>query len=401
MPPKRSIILKDILIYGEKEVRHGDFIKILGQNFNLVFCKTVSEIASAVFDVIMVFEKGNLASACNFAVKKNIPILFVSRTSLLEGQFSMDFFYIGQLVLIKDSVLDQVRINEFTTALDAPCVLADYIPYKKPISNQLCVLFHIENIFQQFDPLYNIIDLINPLSKFNVTVLTKMPITAGLFNDGIQICQLEEQEDFIAKADIVVGSGQTIRKAIAMGKPAIVLGVKGYGGFVDKENIEHLFESQFQGRSGGTINERIPSVLFFDDFFMITKKAEKDMEDILSFNRAYLEKKNQDFMVAIGRIIEDAIDAQRKIDTLNEYTSISRSSIFDINPVGNGSYVIVNKVSKQFHSVIKQDEYVILEKFQDGELLGKVARDCEYDRDMKMFKDFIRELIYEKILIIG
>ena len=393
--------MKCIIIFGENTEAYTDFIEVLQQNYHFLFSSKMDNLLLEGLAAVMVFERKYLELARDFADKEKIPLFFVAKVSLLRGQFSLNPFLIDQMLLIQDSTLDRISSNEFTSILHPPCVIPHNLPNKEYRWGMRNVLFYIENIFHQFDPIYNIIDLINTLTKLNVTVLSDKQEITNLFNEGIKVYHLDHHmETHIIRADIVVGSGSIIRKAIAMKKPAIVLGVNGYGGFVGKENIQHLFESQFHGRPGGSINELIPRILFYDDFFRITERPKKDLEDTLVFNRDFLKKKNQNFISAVELIIQNAIDLQQKIGALNEFTRISKSTIFDINSIGSGSYVIVNKESKQFHSIIKEEEYNVIQKFNAGELLGKVSKGYGYNHDMKMFKDFIVELIKEKILII-
>jgi hypothetical protein len=198
--------------------------------------------------------------------------------------------------------------------------------------------------------------------------------------------------------DLVYGSGVRCLVSLLLGIPTVVVGVRGYGGLVDSENIEEHLKSNFQGRIGGEIAEEIPYWILSDQFSGFISSKDEIRKSALFLaglvakschpKTIFLQIENE--LYHLNRLV-------KKIKT-NGVLSLQpkvMSGIYIAKSLTDGIYDIVNRGGLIVGN-ISQDEKIIIEKCNGANTVSALGKATGHKSEI--IRKFILELWHNKVI---
>ena len=183
-------------------------------------------------------------------------------------------------------------------------------------------------------------------------------------NSNIMIIRKEKISDTFKFAKIIIGEGQSAIRGIMMEKPVLVLGNFGYGGLVDNNNIDLLFNDGFFGRPGGAKDEHLPFELIEYDLNEAKKKPKAELK--------MLKERLKNLITEEYNILTEYIEY---------HTSVNEQNICDIKLFKNSLYSLVstsssnvfylkNNITNQLICKLNKDEANFIEYFEESSTIS-------------------------------
>lgn len=344
----------------------------------------------------------------NKAKSKAKPILILVKASVISWVYSISLEGIDKIVVIKDTFLFNQRLlpNYITSVIVAPSEIINFTelklkhrlskPQKSIVLTKPRILIKIEPVFLGFNPIYHMIRFINTLNSFDVKIKGITDEIMKLCNNRIMRTD-EEDIDLLNEADLVIGNGSIIYKAIFFGKPAIVIGNNGIGGFVSETTIMNLYEFLFTGRPGGGYNEVIPENVLYHEMKEILGR---ELKETLDFNTKFLMDKCLEFKSFLAKSMLEAKDNYEKKASISSETKLCLSSNYTITSWINDSFKIEYVPLAKNYALIEKDEAVILSAFKETNSIENIAKEMGYENDFTNFFEFVKSLVNEQILLV-
>lgn len=110
--------------------------------------------------------------------------------------------------------------------------------------------------FFNSQPQYHVNIYVDPSLKSTLRLLT---------NKNISIHSLAKEIGHLQENDVFLSAGSGINSLLSYKRPVMILGNRGYGGWMNKKNFELHHQNGFAGRIGGENNESIPWKLLLED----------------------------------------------------------------------------------------------------------------------------------------
>lgn len=228
-----------------------------------------------------------------------------------------------------------------------------------------------------------LVRLFNQLTSWNIIFQTKYKQLSSVFNGNIKIVNNKEDiQLLIQQSDVVAGTGYAALYAILCNKPCIVVGEKGYGGLISKDNLKEQYRSFFQGRIGGRYMEMLPNNLIVEDL----RTTDVDNYDgICGLLFQFSEQLQNDLKQALNELVR----LRKMVD--NQFMSIvlvfnSDFTVFK----GNDRYWIMNRYNKQMKGWINEVQYrTAIEWFIGPNKIPDTLR----KEDLVLVREFIRNKI--------
>lgn len=373
-------------------------ITLLTSGHNSIFFNesTIKEDDLIIPDIIIAFNRRGLIKAKKINKSYNVPLIFSFCNSDIESEYNGKWNEWNNLIVINDNnnIITKLFPDYFTTFLNLPFQYGEYRPtlFDK---KKLTIYVGFDDLKKNSSILFEIAPVINSLSQVKFIIIGKGNMLLNHFNTNVQLNSRNIQfED----ADLVIGSGTVIEKAIACSKPCIVVGPRGFGGWVTKANLEKQLTTGFQGRIGGNIGEYIPDEILKDEIFDFMDMEQKQIQKVTNENHKLLQKYYgqtiEQLLLSLTNIIKDHKTITE--DLLS--TKLQVSQIFTLRQINDKQYIIQKRDTKQYHSILDGAEYKVISEFINVNHVSDVIAKCGYDNDAETFLEFIRELINEKIL---
>lgn len=210
-------------------------------------------------------------------------------------------------------------------------------------------------------------------------------------NSNIEIIRKKEKiSDAFRFAKVIIGEGQSAIRGIMMEKPVLVLGIFGYGGLVDNNNIDLLFNDGFSGRQGGAKDEHLPFELIEYDLKEAKKKTKVELKK--------LKERLKNLITDEYNILTEDIEY---------HTSVKEQNIRDMKLLKNSLYSLVstssinvfylkNNITNQLICKLNKDESDFIEYLDKSSTIS----DFNLKKPGCMINnDFIADLTSLKVLI--
>lgn len=242
--------------------------------------------------------------------------------------------------------------------------------------------------------LYSIISALNQLSWLSIDIRTNHSFKS-IVNSNIHIINKIVNNELI-EYSLVIANKMTAATAVLSGVKCIVIGEKGYGGIVNKENIEQLYNSNFNGRTGGYIGETIPLKLLIKDIVTVTKSNEtknyhNKINNILhNFQSKQTENLKTYIDAMMNNYYTQKMDIQSAVIKFNFFYQISQS---------NEKEWAIKDTFGKFQFNIGKNEYLLISEFKKPTQVKEAIEKLGFINNSDVAISFIKELLKNKILI--
>lgn len=357
------------------------------------------------FDLILTSTSNNVGVLKKIFRSTGIPIIGLIDSSdyalkKIAGHNKMDKLILLNPPLDYPNVLLQPAFNlQWRIPVIFPSTSIDY-SLGDPKSPRMVVA--IEGGTGLSSPVFQLVSLMNKLSNLKTTLVTENKGMQKILNSNIRIVSREKTDliQIVAESDIVVGSGRLAEQAVAMDKPVIIVGERGYDGLLTEDIFELQYQNQFQGRVGGTPGEFIPEKLLMENIFDLLEWGNDRINAITRANRKLLQKKEEDQKAALNQLLHKIEKQYRQIKNKLLETRLKLADCWRLQLITNDKYLLTNSVTGKFHSHFETEEASIIELFREGCQVKEALNESGYSEEPGLFTNFIRNLIDENILMI-
>ena len=368
-------------------------------------------------DAVLTYTRQGLSQVNDLANRPDAPIIHLVNAENLEEEYPEDIVPVSKIIVVGNSNIGLFQ-KEMIASLFLPPVVS--VPATteglRMILNQvqnamtdetetkkLKILVDIKTIYTNgYSLIYRLAPLLNALAGSKIAVLYDEKPLLPLFNKNVSLVRRKETdiEKLLSESDLIIGSGESIYKGIALKKPCIVVGEQGYGGVITPQNFDWQLKTNFQGRIGGYLNEFIPENLLAND----VKKTERTAKEELLKNareikelldKAFDETKEQ-WRNCLSAVIQQY--KQRKNNLRN--TKIKVSNTFSLIAFSDEKFVLTYNATRKVHSDFGKAEADIINAFVEGCVVQDALNNCGYTNDADSFLEFINMLLDEKIVVI-
>lgn len=212
-------------------------------------------------------------------------------------------------------------------------------------------------------------------------------------NPNIRIIKsFEKSNELFSSAKIIIGEGQSAIRGILQEIPVLVLGSFGYGGIVNMDNIDSLFQNGMSGRNGGARDEYFPLELIAYDFSEANKITKKELKKIKMDVEKLILKEYDVLLENINYYsnlkVQNKDNIQLNKNELYEIISTSSSKI----------YYLRNKITNQLLYELNKDEASFIEFFENGSTLLDfyMKNPC-----IKISDSLIEDMVSLKVFVYG
>lgn len=142
-------------------------------------------------------------------------------------------------------------------------------------------ILYISGNENDFNGYMKIISIFNALPEINLFLFCTEIFARNLIQYiNNNICIITDVEKLEANIIITYGTGAI--HFIKQKLPVFIFGPYGYGGMVNKENLEYLIENGFMGRPGGNYQEIIPPTIVKEDLLFLDKihNLDENLEEL-------------------------------------------------------------------------------------------------------------------------
>lgn len=209
---------------------------------------------------LVVFQNADVWQTPFFRKLKKVPWLFISTRRDIQGYIAPAPHLFGVVNMSGVDLTVWGVPHEMQLRLPQPVEkTADYYFYEeKP---EICRIVYCPTDTSVHT---NDFKLLSSLQATNiqVTLLSdSYRALATAFPPSVEIGSPKKWFSTFQKAHVVIASGQDAIRAMALGKPCVIVGDRGLGGLVTPANYETLQSGCFTGRKGGYVGEMVPSDL--------------------------------------------------------------------------------------------------------------------------------------------
>lgn len=332
-------------------------------------------------DCILLLNNGLMqeAKSCRDNLKK--PLIYMLYKSDSLANYTLDTDDIDHIILINDIDID---ITLPYTSLTSEIAVPLYIEEDNLFSgkNSIDILVSTEGHLFNDTVLLKITRCLNKMPQFKIEVNTNNQDLSEIMNSNVQVFdKMISLEEKIINSKIIIGSGYSIYYAIKHRKPFIVLGEKGYGGIVNRDNIMAHFLGFFQGSICGKFDGKIPVSLVYDDIINLIKDSSINT-NIYEVLKELINKNNTNFINSINKIIHHNIFIEES------YSEFKLNNDYIFEPIDSNNMNILNRYTQQVVAILDMHyAKIILEYKNSAKQLS--LNDTKY----------IKELIINRILI--
>lgn len=351
-------------------------------------------------DLILTYDKAGLDQIEAFTRTNNTPVIALLNAC---SDYIADYNQIDKVVLLNKPV-DYPSIlfqSEQVFSWKIPCFFNPNVNYQIKKTRKHKILVDMNGKGSCFSPLYQIIPCLNKLLNYDISVISDIVNLSKMLNENIKVIKDRDAdiEHLIEESDIVIGCGETISKTIAFGRPVIVVGERGFGGLITKETFQQQYQNNFQGRIGGEQGEYIPEKLFLDSIFDLAEWQSEFVNIIIQENWELLKHESIKQEKAFNDFLQQIIKSHKQIKDDLENINLKLSINWELVPFSKGNFSFVNALTGHLHCHFEKEEAEIIELFRKESKVRKALEEAGYKEEPRLFLDFIRVLVNEKILV--
>lgn len=264
---------------------------------------------------------------------------------------------------------------------------------------RILVIIHHQNLF--FSPFYQIAPWLNKLLNFDIKVVSDNKALRKMLNPNIKAIaeKRAEMDQLMVETDIFLGSGDAALKAIALGKPMIIAGERGYGGLINKENFLVQYHNHFQGRIGGELGELIPEKLLMDNVLDLLEWGSERVNKMVKENHQLLKKESAKQEKTFLDFLQLTVNSHEQLKNDLWTMKLKLSGAWQLLPLTQDKYVLNNIQTGYVHSHFEKEEAEIIRLFGKGITVKKALTTSGYEEEPEMFTEFVQDLVHEKILV--
>jgi len=341
------------------------------------------------YDVAISFGRRGYSNMCKYMGYRNIPHIYMLAQSDWMSEY-IDSQKYDHILSIMDSVyrMAPIYLKNNVTKIGLPFILPN-----APLSDYPGATSRILVNISDTDVLLNILPVLNGLHH-------NMPITIvgnyrfkNLFNPNIEYIHASiDTNDLIKKSSIIIGNGHTVLAGLLQCKPVVIVGCRGLGGLVTKENIATQYCAGFHGRVGAEKGEFVPAVLLEREIKKGLQFIDKRNEEQLAVV-SFLAQAYQRNVVCLNQLLMSVIKQKKESWTL----LWEKNPSFDYQRIGNNSYIVTNMDTNKMLFSIRYEECQIIEYFTEPATPQDVFNKSKYG-NIEAFREFIDQLIFHRIL---
>ncbi len=365
----------------------------------------LDNLSNQVFDVLVAHTSLGLQQALPIGKQLQIPIIYIVSNDEIETAYT-HFDFVSKVIVIGNTVTIPIEIlhKDFFEIIPLWEFFQKYIDVSQEriIKEKPQLLIDIRRYSLQHPSVYQLLPLCNILMDMKITILYEEKPLLPLFNTNITMLNRNEVslKDIIARSNIVIANSDTILKSIMLDKPCIAIGERGYGGIITPQNFKAFYNSHFQGRIGGYLNEYIPEHLVKDDIQKLIMLKDEDREELVDRNRKALLELYKEITKRWENMFSKVIKQEKEVNTNLINCSLQLSSDFELLPFSNEKIVLVYKATCKVHSNFGKEEAEILLLFKEPSKVKDALEKSDYKEETEMFMEFIQMLVNEKILVL-
>mgnify|MGYP000101215177 FL=1 len=315
----------------------------------------------------------------------NIPLLYVLSSDDFCSEMLFDSSLYVHVLMINS--YETVYSNSFVSQSSFPFMVKSIVPPIKEKKNKR-LLVDVGNTIS----LMNLLPLLNIYIDYEIDILTDKPYKLNdLVNAHIQLSTRKNRDQLIGEADILIAEGYTALKGVMQRKPVFVLGERGFGGLVEKDNVREQYRTGFSGRLGGVKDEYLPLPMM--DYEM-KKVLNERVEGLIETADALCEccRETSDklcglvsFFVALSRVKEKVLLQK------NHYMDY-------IHTDEAGIYWVVDKVYGKFLFEIDETEKCLVDCFESPRQLNSVYKEMKDSMSVEEIEKSVDDLLQYKLL---
>ena len=357
-----------------------------------------------LIDIVMTYTQKGLNQIKGLTQQANAPIIHLVNTENLEEEYPDNITPINKIILAGSTNIEVLQ-SEIATPIFLPPVAPKIkcTDTEETENKKQRILVDIKTTRTNgYSLLYRLAPLFNTMINSEITVLVDKKPLLPLFNKNVSLILRKEAdvEKLLSESDLIIGSGDSIYKGIALEKPCIVVGEQGYGGIVTPQNFDLQHKANFQGRIGGYLNEFVPEDLLADDIERIEKVAKEEVLKNASELKELLGKEFEAVKKQWNICFSTAIHQYRQQKNNLLHTKLKLSDTFILIGFSEEKFVLTCQTTRKVHSDFGKAEADIINAFRGGCVVQDALKNCGYTDDAEMFLEFINMLLDEKILVI-
>ena len=357
------------------------------------------------FDLILATTNSSTRQLKNITCQADIPLIGLIDSSDYTLKKITRHNNMDKIVLLNppldcpDILLQSVFTNQLWIPAISPSTSCN-----NQLSDPKCprIVVATEERTALLSTVFHLIPFLNKLLNFEITIVSEHKDLLQFMNSNIRISSNKKTDlkQIINKSDIVIASGGLAEQAVALGKPLIIAGERGYGGLLSEDIFEQQFQNQFQGRIGGTPGEFIPEKLLMENILDLLECGNDQINTITQANKQLLKKKVEEQKIVINKILQEVVRQHETIKHNITNAKLKLSDIWQIKLLSNEKFALLNIATEQIHCYFEIAEANIIELFREGCQVNEALNESGYSEEQELFVNFIRNLIDEKILVI-
>lgn len=367
----------------QQEVSHSLICVLNSRSIKTDLLSSIIDCKQVKYDLAIAYNKQGYN---NFKeLNLDIPLLYV----LLSKDYYKEMIFDSSLYMhvVMINMQGTIYSNSYVTQLFIPFAVKKAhlcnhgAKYKK-------ILVDVGNE----NALIYLLPLLNLYVDYKIDILTDQPERfSDIVNTHIKLSIKEDREKLIEESDILIAEGYTALKGVMMQKPVFVLGKRGFGGLIGKDNVEEHYHTGFSGRLGGGIDEYIP-IRMID--FEIRKVLDEKVEG-LEVIAEKLSKCCRETSDKLCRLISFFVNLPHQKGKV----MIQKNNYMDyIHVDGGGVYWVVDKVYRKLLFEIDETEKCLVDYFDTPKQLNSVYKEMTGDLSHEEIEKSVDELLKYKLL---
>ena len=403
-----SFVLDLLTDLGHKVVvlcKKNTYIELITKEYETQ--EDIENLKQNDFNLILASDTSSFKELKNISRQAGIPIIGLIDSREYAFEKIARHYNLDKIVLL-DPPLDYPKvflqpgfINHWRLpAVFLPTITNTNSQHRDPMRPRMVVATEERTDF--LSPIFQLIPFLNRLSNFEIRLVTENKGIHKTLNSNIRIVSMSKTDlpQLLTESDIVVASGRLAEQTIALNKPVIIAGERGYGGILSEDIFELQYQSQFQGRIGGIPGEYIPEKLLMEDILDLMECGNDRINIITQATRQKLKKKAEEQKTVLNKLLRKMVKYHQELKNNLTEASLNLSDAWQLKSFSKERFVLLNTITGQVHSYFETEEKAIIELFREGCQVKEALEASEYSEEPELFMNFIRNLVNEKILIV-
>jgi len=349
------------------------------------------------FDIVIALNKAALSCAKKLTTQKGVPLIYLFTTEGVNN-YPQDLSIADHFILMETtSLMHTARIPSCVSHLR-------FCPYLHNVNEIAAnphphILVALDTILPKSHTLLKLLTVFNTLTSTQFILVGAPKVLTPICNQNIRSVP-ELSDELFRQASLIIASGQYVYKAISSQKPCIVAGDRGYCGIINSENFEIQYQTQFQGRIGGELDEYIPPEFIQSDIAFLQQSIyDEETKRRCLIVTSKLKQKRLEILEHFKTILEKTVWSYRVLKENPECLRLKWSAAYSFLHLQD-RFAITQAFSKKLYSIVEKDEMEIIYAFNEPVCVQDAYSLFKEKFHKADFIAFVSELIQEKILVI-